>query len=114
MRLVEVVFARDVPDDVLRQVAELLPDLVAEAVDCPEQPWNGPPDVGDIEIRFRPRSDFDVGGLCLVLEVRSKLLGSRLEDKQRRADRIRDGLANVTVGPIGVWLVLHEGAWSQT
>lgn len=40
--LVDVLCAADVSDDELRRVAQLLPDLVAEAVDCPEEPWAGP------------------------------------------------------------------------
>lgn len=107
-------YSADVSDDELRRLAQLLPDLIAEAVDCTEEPWTGPADVGDIEIRFRPRGDIDVGGLRFVIEVRTKLLASRLDDKQRRADLVRDGLSSLDLGSVGVWLVLHEGAWSQT
>ena len=35
----------------------------------------------------------------------------RSDDKQRRADLIRDGLSDL--GQVGVWLILAEGAWSQ-
>jgi hypothetical protein len=35
-------------------------------------------------------------------------------DKQRRADLIRDRLSSLPLGQIGVWLILSEGAWSQS
>jgi hypothetical protein len=71
--------------------------------------------IGDVEIRFRAKGTFDVGELNCVIEVRTKLFPSRERDKQRRADLIRDRLAaEVDLGTFGVWLVLAEGAWSQT
>ncbi len=101
-------------DDELRRLADLLPDAVAEAVDCVEEPWTGPPEVGDVEIRFRPKSEHDIGELRVVIEVRTRRLDGRVRDQQRRADLIRDRLAVGTNGPLGVWLMLIEGAWSQT
>jgi hypothetical protein len=91
----------------------MLPDVVAEAVQCSEEPWVGPPGPGDIELRFRPRGEHDVGDLRVVVEVRTRRLESRAVDAQRRADHIRDGLATLDLGPIGVWLILLDGAWSQ-
>ena len=112
--LVDVNYSSDVSDGELQRLAELLPDLIAEAVDCPEEPWTGPASVGDIEIRFRRQGEFDVGELRVAIEVRTKLFKSRLIDKQRRADFVLDGLSSLELGHVGVWLVLHEGAWSQT
>lgn len=114
MPLVSVSYAADVSDDELRRMAQILPDLIAEAVDCPEEPWTGPADVGDIEIRFRRKGNFDVGELRFVVEVRTKRFESRLHDQQRRADLIRAGISTNGLGPAGVWLVLQDGAWSQT
>jgi hypothetical protein len=37
----------------------------------------------------------------------------RAQDKQRRADLIRDHLSTLPLGRVGVWLILSEGAWSQ-
>ncbi len=74
---------------------------------------DGPPGPGDIEIRFRKKSPLDVGDLDVVIEVRTKLFGHRVQDKQRRADLIRDRLSALPLGQIGVWLILSEGAWSQ-
>ena len=113
MPLVDVTYADTVGEDVLRRLGQLLPDIVAEAVSCPEEPWTGPPGIGDIEIRFRARSAMDVGDLNLVVEVRTKLFESRVTDKQRRSDLILDRLADLQLGQVGVWLILIEGAWSQ-
>jgi hypothetical protein len=50
-----------------------------------------------------------------VIEVRTKLYPSREQDKQQRTDLIRDRLLSaVSLGSLGVWLVLSEGAWAQT
>ena len=114
MPLGDVTYSSDVSHGELRRLAELLPNLITEAVDCPEEPWTGPASVGDMQVRFRRQGDFDVGQLRVVIEVRTKLLGSRLTDRQRRADLVRDGLSSLELGHIGVWLILHEGAWSQT
>ncbi|MGD9796487.1 MAG: hypothetical protein AB7V15_00050 [Acidimicrobiia bacterium] len=44
-----------------------------------------------------------------------KRFASREPDEHDRADRIREQLAaRVDLGRIRVWLVLVDGAWSQT
>jgi hypothetical protein len=113
MPLIDVTYNARVDEKVLHRLAELLPDVVAEAVDCPEEPRIGPPEPGDIEIRFRTKSQLDVGELDVVIEVRTKLFAHRVQDKQRRADLIRDRLSGLPLGQVGVWLILSEGAWSQ-
>jgi hypothetical protein len=53
----------------------------------------------------------------LVIEVRTKSLPSRRNDSLRRADELRAKLSALDVsgvGDIAVWLILHDGAWSQT
>ena len=114
MPLIDVTYHHTVPDSELRRLADLLPNVVAEAVQCPEEPWTGAAEVGDIEIRFRPKGEHDIGELRVVVEVRTRRLEGRLVDQQRRADLIRDRLSGAVDGPIGVWLLLIEGAWSQT
>lgn len=114
MPLIDVTYDGNVDEKVLRRLGELLPDAVSEAVECPEEPWTGPPRPGDIEIRFRQKSPLDVSELDVVIEVRTKLFGSRVRDKQRRADLIRGRLAGLALGQVGVWLILAEGAWSQS
>ncbi len=113
MPLVDVTYDQSVTAAELGMLATELPDLVAAAVDCPEEPWTGPPGVGDLEIRFRSRAEHDVGELRLVVEVRTKLFDSRVVDRQRRADVIREHLTGLGLGPVGVWLILLDGAWSQ-
>jgi hypothetical protein len=114
MPLIDVTYDGTVDEEVLRRLGERLPDVVGEAVECPEEPSTGPPEPGDIEIRFRKKSPLDVGDLDVVIEVRTKLFGNRVRDKQRRADLIRDRLAGLPLGQVGVWLILSEGAWSQS
>ena len=113
MPLIDVIHSVTLDEQRLRHLGAALPDVVAEAVDCPEEPWLGPPRVGDIEIRFRRKGPFDVGDLDVVVEVCTKRFASRVEDWQRRAELIRDRLASLELGTIGVWLVLAEAAWAQ-
>jgi len=114
MPLIDVTYDGTVSQEVLRRLGELLADVVSEAVECPEEPSAGPAEPGDMEIRFRKKSPLDVGDLDVVIEVRTKLFEHRVQDKQRRADLIRDRLSALPLGQIGVWLILAEGAWSQS
>ena len=115
MPLIDVTYDASVSERSLRQLGETLPAIVSEAVDCPEDPWIGPPTVGDFEIRFHPKGPLDLGELNCVIEVRTKLFSTRERDKHRRADLIRDRLAAiVNPGVVGVWLILSEGAWAQS
>jgi hypothetical protein len=113
---VEVVYDSTITEPMLRQLAELLPGLVAEAVACPEEPDLGPPGPGDLEIRFRPKGPFDVGELSCAIEVRTKLYPSRLETRQSRAELIKADVSKAlpAIRYRGVWLVLAEGWWTQT
>jgi hypothetical protein len=113
---VEVVYDSTITEPMLTQLAELLPGLVAEAVACPEEPDVGPPEPGDLEIRFRPKGPFDVGELSCAIEVRTKLYASRLETRQSRAELLKAGVSKAlpAVRHLGVWLVLADGWWTQT
>src|SRR5687767_9040814 len=55
MPLIDVTYAETVPEGVLRGLASVLPEIVSEAVACPEEPRTGPLAAGDIEIRFHGR-----------------------------------------------------------
>ena len=113
MPLIDITYDQSVGEEVLRQLGERLPDVVAEAIECPEEPWIGPPEPGDIEIRFHEKSSLDIGEMNVVIEVRTKLVASRVEDKQRSVDLLRDRLSGLNLGQLGVWLIFAEGAWSQ-
>jgi hypothetical protein len=108
--LIDVTYAATVSEDVLHHLGELLPDVVGEAVECPEEPTTGPAEPGDIEIRIRKKSPLAVGDLDVVIEVRTKLFEFPVQDKQRRADLVRDRLSSLPLGQVGVWLILAEGA----
>lgn len=115
MPLVDVTFDPALDEAVLQRLAADLLDVVAEGVECTEEPWTGPPGPGDIEVRFRPRHPLDVGELPIVIEVRTRHRQSRAGDAQRRADLMIERLRTVLDPlPFGVWLILHDGAWSQS
>ncbi len=77
LQLIDVTYDGTVGEEVLRRLGELLPDVVGDAVDCPEEPSTGLAEPGDIEIRFRKKSPLDVGDLDVVIEVRTKLFEHR-------------------------------------
>lgn len=114
MPLVDVTFDSDLTSADRARIAEVLCEVVPLAVECPEEPIIGPLAAGDLEIRFHPRGADDVGELSVVVEVRTKRISSRVGNAQERADMIRDRLAELSVGLVGVWLMLIDGAWSQT
>lgn len=98
----------------LRRIADVLLEAVPRAVECVEERILGPLAVGDLEIRFTPRGSDDVGGLAIVVEIRSKRFQSRVDNAQDRAELIRAELSKLAIGPVGVWLTLLDGAWSQS
>lgn len=116
MPLVDVTYDATLTEPTRRRLGQVLPVIVAEAVECPEEPRVGPPMPGDIEIRFREKGSFDIGDLNCVIEVRTKFFASRATDKRDRAEKIRSGVvaAVPSVGKLGVWLILLEGSWAQT
>ncbi len=113
--IIEVTYDDTIREDELHRLLDLLPDVVAEGVACPEEPWVGPPLKGDFQVRFHRKSALDSFDLNCVIEVRTKLFPSRRRDKQERADRMREQLGQqLDLGDIGLWLVLSDGAWSQS
>jgi len=113
--LVDITYAPDVPHELLRKLAEMLPHAVSVAVECPEAPYDGDLRPGDVELRFRARGPFDVSGMDVVVEVRSKWTESRAENRQDRVDELREAVEEAT-GPaqVGVYLSLPVAAWSQS
>lgn len=115
MPVVEVTYKpSSVTGSELRQLSDLLPDVVSEAVACPEEPPMGPLAAGDMNIFFRPTGPLDFTDLDCIVEVRTKLFASRVADKNKRVSLITERIAGCLSGrAVGVWLVLLEGAWDQ-
>ncbi|MFE0172201.1 hypothetical protein ACFWZ2_07770 [Streptomyces sp. NPDC059002] len=114
MPLVEITYAPQVADDTLRQLGSVLPHLVSVAVECPEEPYDGDLQPGDVEVRFRPLGPFDRSGLDFVIEIRSKFFESRAADRQERVDKLYDSIAAATgQSDFGIYLSLPVAAWAQ-
>ncbi len=114
MPLVDVTYAPRVPEPQLRRLASVLPHLVSVAVECPEEPYDGDLQPGDVEIRFRPLGPFDRSGLDVVIEVRSKWFESRAADRQERVDRLHEDISEATgLRDFGIYLSLPVAAWAQ-
>jgi hypothetical protein len=114
MPLVEVTYAPDVPEQTLRDLGEVLPHLVSVAVECPEEPYDGDLQPGDVELRFRRLGPFDRCGLDVVIEVRSKFFESRAANRQDRVDLLHESIEKATdLDDFGVYLSLPVAAWSQ-
>jgi hypothetical protein len=114
MPLVEVVYGPDVADDQLRRLVHVLPDAVSLAVECPEEPYDHDLQPGDVEIRFRGSGPYDVGGLDVVVEVRSKWFASRAENRQERCDQLCDAIVEAAgTRSVGVYISLPIAGWAQ-
>ncbi|MBL1078628.1 hypothetical protein JK358_29910 [Nocardia sp. 2] len=115
MPLVEVVHAPDVPESVLRKLSEALPHLISLAVECPEEPYDGDLQPGDVEIRFRALGPLDRCGLPVVIEIRSKYFESRAGNRQERVDLLHERIESATgLADFGIYLSLPVAAWAQT
>jgi|SRR5680860_414454 len=113
MPLVDVPYASRVEDRVQR-LAEALPHAVAAAVACPEEPYDGSLQSGDVEVRFRPQSPHDLCGLDIVVEIRSKWFASRDRTRQDRCDQLCATIVEAAGTPsVGVYLSLPVAAWAQ-
>ena len=114
MPIVEVTHNPVIATAQLRALAEVLPHAVSLAVECPEEPYDGMLQPGDVDIRFRPRGPHDFGGLDIVVEVRSKWFASRAKTRQKRCDRLRDAVVEASGTKfVGVYLSLPVAAWAQ-
>ncbi|WP_086821037.1 hypothetical protein [Allokutzneria sp. NRRL B-24872] len=114
MPLVEVTHALTVDSSVLEKLGSVLPHLVSVAVKCPEEPYDGDLQPGDVELRFRAWGPYDRCGLPVVIEIRSKYFPSRASSRQSRVDALHAALASATgLSDFGVYLSLPVAAWSQ-
>ncbi|MFE6614378.1 hypothetical protein [Amycolatopsis sp. NPDC057786] len=108
MPLVEITYAPHLPEAKLRELGSVLPHLVSVAVECPEEPYDGDLQPGDVELRFRTPGPFDRFGLDLLVEARSKWFPSRV-------DLLRTSIEAATgIDDVGVYLSLPVAAWSQS
>lgn len=115
MPLIDVTYSPAVPEPALQRLRSVLPDLVSKAVECPEEPYDGNLQPGDIAIWFRRMGPLDSSGLDVVIEVRSKWFESRSANRHQRVDVLRDGIQAATdLRSFGVYLSLPVAAWSQT
>ncbi|GLW10367.1 hypothetical protein Misp01_54950 [Microtetraspora sp. NBRC 13810] len=114
MPLVEITYAPHVAETTLRELGSVLPHLVSQAVECPEEPYDGNLQPGDVEMRFRGLGPLDRCGLDVVIEVRSKWFESRAVNRQERVDRLHESIGAATgLLDFGVYLSLPVAAWSQ-
>ena len=100
------------PAEALEQLKRELPVLVSHALDCPEEPYDGALQPGDVILRCVAALPPEEG-LDYLIEIRTRWTESRSESLQERSDELRAALANLGVRRFGVWLELLEGAWSQ-
>ncbi|MET8774054.1 hypothetical protein AB0H49_18815 [Nocardia sp. NPDC050713] len=115
MPLVEVTYAPHVPESTLHALAEHLPHLVSVAVECPEEPYDGDLQPGDVELRFRPLGPYDRSGLDAVIEIRSKYFDSRAATRQSRVDALHRAITDHTpLADFGIYLTMPIAAWAQT
>ncbi|MCX2955198.1 hypothetical protein [Lentzea sp. NEAU-D7] len=115
MPLVEINYAPHVPHAVLKDLAAMLPHAVSVAVECPEEPYDGDLQPGDVDLRFRQRDPLDSTGMDIVVEVRSKYFESRAANRQDRVDGLCAAIAEATgLADVGVYLSLPIAAWAQT
>jgi hypothetical protein len=114
MPIVEVTHDSQVAEEQLAALAQALPHAVSLAVECPEEPYDGALQAGDVEVRFRRRGPFDSSGLDVVVEVRSKWFPSRAETRQERCDQLCEVITQAAgTSSVGVYLSLPVAAWAQ-
>lgn len=114
MPIVDVTYGPEEAQERLLRLAQTLPHAVSLAVDCPEEPYDWALKPGDLEIRFHPRGPYDVSGLDILVEVRSKWFTNRSETRQERCDQLVDVIVEaVETRSVGVYLSLPVAAWSQ-
>jgi hypothetical protein len=114
MPLVTVVHDASWTDAEIAELVRLLPAVVAEAVSCPEEPYDGRLGPGDIELRFVAKGPHDTGELRCVIEVTTGWFESRARNRQERSDAMARGLERqLGLRNFGVLLLLPESGWSQ-
>jgi hypothetical protein len=100
------------PREALRRLRETLPVLVAEAVACPEEPYDGDLRAGDVNLRFLAALS-EEEALDYVIEVRTRWTETRSTSLDERAERVRAGLSDVGLERFGVWIETPAAGWAQ-
>lgn len=114
MPIVDVTYGPQVSEQQLAVLARELPHAASLAVECPEEPYDRALQPGDVEVRFHARGPYDVSGLDVVVEVRSKWFTSRAENRQERCDQLCAAVSQVAgTHSVGIYLSLPVAAWSQ-
>jgi hypothetical protein len=112
MPIVTVSHKKSARTSVLEDLRRELPRMVSQALDCPEEPYDGHLRRGDVNLRFvaaLPREE----GLDYLVEVRTRWTQSRSENLQERSDQVRVALANLGLESFGVWIEMPLAAWAQ-
>lgn len=114
MPIVEVTHDPLIATALLRTPAETLPNAVSLAVECPEEPYDGMLQAGDVKIRFRPRGPHDSVGWTSSSRCGRSGSPSRAVTRQERCDQLRDAVVEVSgTREVGVYLSLPVAAWAQ-
>ena len=112
MPIVTVSHKKSAKTSVLEDLRQELPGIVSQALECPEEPYDGHLRPGDVNLRFSaalPREE----GLDYVIEIRTRWTQTRSENLQRRSDQVRAALAELGLERFGVWIEIPPAAWSQ-
>jgi hypothetical protein len=82
------------------------------AVECPEEPYDGALNPGDINIIVTASLAL-TEPLDYVIEIRTRRTESRSANLQERSDAISSALGALGSQNFGVWLQLQGAAWAQ-
>jgi len=112
MPIVTVSHKESAGTSVLDDLRQELPDIVSQALDCPEEPYDGQLRPGDVNLLFSATLSREEG-LDYLIEIRTRWTQSRSENLQRRSDQIRAALTGLGLERFGVWIEIPHAAWSQ-
>jgi hypothetical protein len=110
--IISVSHKRSAPAELLELLARELPEIVSQALDCSEEPYDGELRPGDVNLRFS-QALADQEGLDYLVEIRTSWTESRKANLQERSHRIRTALQKLGLASFGVWIEIPEAAWSQ-
>jgi hypothetical protein len=112
MPIITVSHKDSAPQPMLEALRRELPAIVSEAIDCPEEPYDGRLRPGDVNLRFVAALPPDEG-LDYLVEIRTRWTQSRSENLQERTDRVQIALEKLDLERFGVWIELPQAGWAQ-